>query len=133
MKKRSNIMARPKKTTSKRSTPKKTTPKKATAKRTPKKTTPKAQSKDAIIKMLKGTPSSKRPPNNPDMPQDIIDSLNHDLNAIKDLLDSFSQHLRALDRCRKAAGFSARSLCYAQTPHIIRGVLPKAKLLSYPA
>jgi hypothetical protein len=34
------------------------------------------------------------------MPQEIIDSLNHDLNAIKDSLDAYSQHLRALDRMR---------------------------------
>jgi len=102
-------MARPKKTTTK-----KATTKKATAKAKPKATTPKAQSKDAIIKMLKGT-STKRPPNNPDMPQDIIDSLNHDLNVIKELLDSFSQHLRALDRMRlngvgiKKLGFIERA------------------------
>jgi hypothetical protein len=49
------------------------------------------------------------------MPQEIIDSLNHDLNAIKDLLDSFSQHLRALDRMRlngvgiKKLGFIERA------------------------
>jgi hypothetical protein len=127
-------MARPKKTTakktpSKRATTRKANSKKATPKKTTaKRTTAKAQTKDAIVKMLQGTPSTKRPPNNPDMPQNIIDSLNHDLNAMKDLLDSFSQHLRALDRCRKAKGFSARSLRYAQTPHFIRGVLPKAKL-----
>jgi hypothetical protein len=78
----------------------------------------------AQIKLLVGTwdklgkDNSRRPPNNPDMPQNIIDNLNQDFNAIKELLDNFSQHLRALDRCRKARGFSAWSLRYAQTPHI---------------
>jgi len=116
-------MARPKKTTAKR------TPKKATAKRTPKAKSktpskraspsaskkPQANTSTAAIKLLKGAPSTKRPPNNPDVPQDIIDSLNHDLNAIKDLLDSFSQHLRALDRMRlngvgiKKMGFIERA------------------------
>jgi len=70
-----------------------------TTKATPKKATPKAQTGTAIIKMLKGT-STKRPPNNPEMPQSIIDNLNQDFNSIKELLDNFSQHLRALDRRR---------------------------------
>jgi len=90
-------MARPKKTT------KKATAKKATTKKTTtrgRKPATKAQSGSASIKLLKGAPSSKRPPNNPDMPQDIIESLNHDLNAIKNVLDDYSQHLRALDRRR---------------------------------
>ena len=54
----------------------------------------------AAIKMLKGTRDAKRPPNNPDMPQTIIDNLNTDFNSILELLDNFSQHLRALDRMR---------------------------------
>jgi len=111
-------MARPKKTIAKKTTTRgrkaTTTPKKATAKRTPKKTAGKAQTGVATIKMLKGT-STKRPPNNPDMPQNIIDSLNHDLNAIKNVLDDYSQHLRALDRMRlngvgiKKLGFIERA------------------------
>jgi len=100
-------MARPKKTTTKKTTSirgrkattrKATTTKKATP--TPKATSVNSPEGDAVIKMLKGTPSTKRPPNNPDMPKTIIDMLNHDLNAIKEMLDSFSQHLRALDRRR---------------------------------
>ena len=63
----------------------------------------------AQIKMLKNT-NERRPPNNPDMPQTIIDNLNTDFNSILELLDNFSAHLRALDRCRKARGFSAWSL-----------------------
>jgi hypothetical protein len=90
-------MARPKKITTKKTT---TRGRKATTKRTPKATAPKAQTGDAIIKMLKSTASTKKPPNNPDMPNNIIEMLNHDFNAIKEMLDSFSQHLRALDRRR---------------------------------
>jgi len=37
----------------------------------------------ADIKLLKGTPSTKRPPNNPDVPQATIDQLNEVLNQIK--------------------------------------------------
>jgi hypothetical protein len=101
-------MARPKKTTTKKTTStrgKKATPK-AKATRTPKAmTVPHGTSTssphgDAVIKMLKETPTTKRPPNNPDMPQNIITMLNHDLNAIRELLDNFSKHLRALDRMR---------------------------------
>jgi hypothetical protein len=68
----------------------------------------------AQIKLLKGT-SAKRPPNNPDMPQNVIDMLNTDFNSIKELLDNFSQHLRALDRMRlngvgiKKLGFIERA------------------------
>jgi len=69
----------------------------------------------AAIKMLKGTRDVKRPPNNPDMPQNIIDNLNTDFNSILELLDNFSQHLRALDRMRlngvgiKKLGFIERA------------------------
>jgi len=100
-------MARPKKTTAKKAT-RKATPKKTTAKRAPKATEPKVQTGSAIIKMLKGT-STKRPPNNPDMPQNIIDNLNTDFNSIKELLDAFSQHLRALDR-KRLNGVGVRKL-----------------------
>jgi hypothetical protein len=100
-------MARPKKNTAK-----KPTVKKATAKRTPKATTTKAQTGDAIIKMLKGT-STKRLPSNPDVPHDIINSLNTDFNSIKELLDAFSQHLRALDR-RRLNGVGVRKLGFIE-------------------
>ena len=76
-------MARPKKTTPK------ATPKKTTA-RGKAKTQDKAQmsadlkTQTAQIKLLKGT-DTKRPPNNPDMPQNIIDMLNQDFNSIKEL------------------------------------------------
>jgi hypothetical protein len=69
----------------------------------------------AQIKLLKGNDLHRRPPNNPDMPQEIIDNLNTDFNSIKELLDNFSQHLRALDRMRlngvgiKKLGFVERA------------------------
>ena len=47
--------------------------------------------------------------------------------------NALEYYAQVQDACPKARGFWARSLRYAQTPHIIRGVLPKAKLLSYPA
>jgi hypothetical protein len=65
--------------------------------------------------MLKSTPSTKRPPNNPDIPQNIITMLNQDLNAIKELLDNYAKHLRSLDRRRlngvgiKKLGFIRRT------------------------
>jgi len=95
-------MARPKKTNKKTST----RGRKATAK------TAAPKSQDAIIKLLKGT-ATRRPPNNPDVPQDIINSLNTDLNSIKELLDSFSQHLRALDR-RRLNGVGVRKLGFIE-------------------
>jgi len=68
----------------------------------------------AEIKMLKNT-NERRPPNNPDMPQTIIDNLNTDFNSILELLDNFSAHLRSLDRMRlngvgiKKLGFIERA------------------------
>jgi hypothetical protein len=92
-------MARPKKAT----TTKKTTTRKASTRGKAKtkqskglQRTPKAQSGDprvavkrvssakplqsnvGNIKMLKSTPTTKRPPNNPDIPQNIITMLNQD-------------------------------------------------------
>jgi len=112
-------MARPKKPVARKST------RKATSKKTAKgnvklHTLNKSQLSDHIkaqtaqIKMLKST-GERRPPNNPDMPQTIIDNLNTDFNSILELLDSFSQHLRALDRMRlngvgiKKLGFIERA------------------------
>jgi hypothetical protein len=71
--------------------------------------------------MLKNTATTnasggtRRPPNNPDVPKTFLDMLNHDLNAIKEMLDTFAQHLRALDRKRlngvgiKKLGFIRRT------------------------
>jgi hypothetical protein len=118
MKRKETIMARPKKSTTKR-----TPSKRATTKRTPKKTAGKAQTGTATIKMLDGmaagTPSTKRPANNPDMPQITIDNLNHTLNEVKTLLERYAQHLRALDRKRlngvgiKKMGFIERAYEFA--------------------
>jgi len=121
-------MARGKKTTARKSNTRKASARKSAAKAasvrgkaTPKlHTLNKDQLSDHIktqtadIKMLKGT-AVRRPPNNPDMPQAIIDNLNTDFNSILELLDNFSQHLRALDRMRlngvgiKKLGFIERS------------------------
>jgi len=114
-------MARPKKTSNKKATRGRKATTKAKATRTPKaKTQDKAQMSASIkaqtaeIKLLKST-STKRPPNNPDMPQNIIDNLNQDFGSILELLDNFSQHLRALDRMRlngvgiKKLGFIRRT------------------------
>ena len=60
----------------------------------------KAQAGIGDIKMLSAKPSTKRPPNNPDVPQSTIEQLNTMLNEIKNILDAFAQHLRALDRRR---------------------------------
>jgi len=91
---------------------KKTTTKKETA--TPKAgNPPKAKTGTADIKLLKGTPSTKRPPNNPDVPQATIDQLNEVLNQIKTLLDDYAQHLRALDR-RRLNGVGVRKLGFIE-------------------
>jgi len=109
-------MARPKKTTTKKATRgRKATPK-ARMTKTPDKAKLSADLKaqTAEIKLLKGT-ATRRPPNNPDMPQNIIDNLNQDFGSILELLDNFSQHLRALDRMRlngvgiKKLGFIERA------------------------
>jgi hypothetical protein len=102
-------MARPKKTARKAQTSAKSGARKSTTKtrqaKSPKLPTTKDElsahikAQTAEIKMLKST-GERRPPNNPDMPQNIIDNLNQDFNSIKELLDNFSQHLRALDRMR---------------------------------
>jgi len=107
-------MARPKKTTTKKTTTRgrKATPKAKTPDKAKLSASIKAQT--AEIKLLKST-STKRPPNNPDMPQNIIDNLNQDFGSILELLDNFSQHLRALDRMRlngvgiKKLGFIERA------------------------
>jgi hypothetical protein len=47
------------------------------------------------------------------MPANIIKMLNEDLNSIKELLDNFSQHLRALDR-RRLNGVGVRKLGFIE-------------------
>jgi len=96
---------------------KKATSKKETA--TPKASKPpKAKTGTADIKLLKGIPSTKRPPNNPDVPQATIDQLNEVLNAIKTILDDYAQHLRALDR-RRLNGVGVRKLGFIERAYEI--------------
>jgi hypothetical protein len=64
---------------------------------------------------------ARRPPNNPDMPQQMIDELETTFGDIKTELDDYAAHLRALDRKRlndvgiKRQGFIERAWEYAQT------------------
>ena len=111
--------APPKKTTAKpkaKATPKKATAKKPTAKAKAKpqtKANPKA--KAAQIKSLISSFDTRRPPNNPNVPKNLITMLSHDMGAIKEVLESFAAHLRSLDRKRlngvgiKKQGFIERA------------------------
>jgi len=100
-------MARPKKSTGRKTTKgrKASSPQTAQQSKGLQDTHPHETTSPAVIKLLKGTKTAssdgtRRPPNNPEMPQTIIDNLNQDFNSIKELLDNFSQHLRSLDRRR---------------------------------
>jgi hypothetical protein len=95
-----------------------TTKKPVAKKATTRKTT--AKTGTAGIKLLSATSKGKttntrRPPNNPDVPQVAIDNLNSMLNDLKTILDDYAQHLRALDRKRlngvgvKKLGFIERT------------------------
>jgi hypothetical protein len=114
-------MSRPKKTTRKATGRKANvrTPKTATAKRakieSAAASTPPG---DAVIKLLQSrgaAPGTRRPPNNPEVPALVIKALNDDLNNIKEALDTYAKHLRALDRKRlngvgiKKLGFIERA------------------------
>jgi hypothetical protein len=120
-------MARSKKT-AKKATTKKPTPKakKQTAEKKERleaakqfaaRKTDSKKEQNAIIKMLMNNKTAsgpiKRPPNNPDMPQNVIDNLNTDFNSIKEVLDNFSQHLRSLDR-RRLNGVGVRKLGFIE-------------------
>jgi hypothetical protein len=99
---------------------KKTTPKaKTTRKATQKQTTAKAKTGTAAIKLLSATgKSTRRPPNNPDVPQTTIDHLNTMLNDLKAILDDYSQHLRALDR-KRLNGVGVRKLGFIERAYEI--------------
>jgi hypothetical protein len=93
--------------------------KKATTKAQASKTaSKKPQTGTADIKMLSAKPSTKRPPNNPDVPQATIDHLNTMLNDLKTILDSYAQHLRALDR-RRLNGVGVRKLGFIERAYEI--------------
>jgi hypothetical protein len=74
-----------------------------------------AKAQVGSIKMLSAKPSTKRPPNNSDVPHAVILHLNDMLNELKDVLTDYSQHLRSLDRMRlngvgvKKLGFVERA------------------------
>jgi hypothetical protein len=86
----------------------KSTKKKTVAKKT---AAPKAQV--GSIKMLSAKPSTKRPPNNSDVPHQVILHLNDLLNELKDVLTDYSQHLRSLDRMR-LNGVGVRKLGFVE-------------------
>jgi hypothetical protein len=96
---------------------KKSTPKKAVAKKTTaRKPRATAGKQTSGIKLLSAKGKGvRRPPNNPDVPQETIDRLNTTLNELKTILDDYAQHLRALDRQRlngvgvKKLGFIERA------------------------
>jgi hypothetical protein len=106
------------------------------AKKTANKTT-KAKPKATPKKPAAKKPANKKPaskkqiirrpdPNLPPSAEVVNEITNNVLNLIEQLED-YTANLRALDRCRKAKGFSARSLRYAQTPHIYSWSFAKGK------
>jgi hypothetical protein len=91
--------------------------KKETRKPAAKKTT--AGKQTAGIKLLSATgKATRRPPNNPDIPQDTIDNLNAMLNELKSILDDYAQHLRALDR-RRLNGVGVKKLGFIERAYEI--------------
>jgi hypothetical protein len=70
--------------------------------------------------------TAKRPPNNPNVPQQTINSITAMFNAIKSELDGYAAHLRALDRRRlnivgiNRQGFIRRAYAFAEeTPQFL--------------
>jgi hypothetical protein len=105
-----------KKTAAKKPVAKKTAAKKPTAK----KTTAKAAPKNAIAAMNKQLSAlTRRPPNNPELPADYIQSIYAGLIYMKSVLEEHAAHLRSLDRKRlngvgiKKTGFIERALALA--------------------
>jgi hypothetical protein len=97
--------------------------KKTKTAKTAKKTTKVASTrkpKTGNIKLLSATgkAGTRRPPNNPDVPQTTIDLLNHTLNDLKATLDDYSQHLRALDR-KRLNGVGVRKLGFIERAYEI--------------
>jgi hypothetical protein len=123
-------MPRPKKTNTRKTANKKTNTKQATQKG---KSKPKSANKAKGTKQSKGLQSEinqlaiRRPSPNLQPSINIINMITTDLHSIIEALDNFAANLRALDRCRKAKGFSAWSLRYAQTPHINSWSFAKGK------
>jgi len=72
-------------------------------KATPKKPAPKAKTKPKTAQMKSFISSffdTRIPPNNPNMPKNLIAMLTADFGSIKKMLESFAAHLRSLDRKR---------------------------------
>jgi len=136
-------MARPKKTNTRKTANKKATTKKTTPKAKAK-AKPVAKAKKANQTQELQLPVIRRPdPNLPPSPH-LIDEITHDLLTIIELVEEYAANLRALDRCRKAKGFSAWSfakhkplqksiLSYQIKKTIKTTVSPLAKLPCYPA
>jgi hypothetical protein len=95
----------------------KATKKPVAKKATTRKTT--AKTGTAGIKLLSATgKGTRRPPNNPDVPQTTIDNLNSMLNDLKTILDEYAQHLRALDR-KRLNGVGVRKLGFIERAYEI--------------
>jgi len=107
-----------KKTTNKKPVAKKPIAKKATVAKAAPKAKAMSKSKLLDVKLLEATHKklAKRPPSSPDMPMQYIEYINADLNAVKETLEEYANHLRSLDRKRlngvgiKLQGFVDRSL-----------------------
>jgi len=137
-------MARPKKTTARKANSKKPTAKKAAPKTKAKAKPANAKAKKANQTQELQLPIIRRPdPNLPPSPH-LIDEITHDLLTIIELVEEYAANLRALDRCRKAKGFSAwsfakhkplqKSIPSCQIKKTIKTtVSPLAKLPCYPA
>jgi hypothetical protein len=96
-------------------TNKETVEKKATTRKTTERTG------TAGIKLLTATNKGKttrRPPNNPDVPERVIELINMALNDLKTILDDYAQHLRALDR-RRLNGVGVRKLGFIERAYEI--------------
>jgi hypothetical protein len=115
--------AAPKKPAAKKPAAKKTAANKPSAKKaTPAKAAAKtANKKNIIAKFPKdiGKVDTRRPPNNPEMPMEFIGQIEHGFIEVRNHLEAYSAHLRALDRMRlngvglKKLGFIGRALLLA--------------------
>jgi len=137
-------MARPKKTNTRKPTAKKATTKKAAPKSKAKGKPTNAKAKKANQTQTLQLPVIRRPDQNLPPSPHLIDEITHDLLTIIEVVEEYAANLRALDRCRKAKGFSAwsfakhkplqKSILSCQIKKTIKTtVSPLAKLPCYPA
>jgi hypothetical protein len=90
-------------TTKKTTTVKKPTAKKPVAKAKAKpKTSSRPTGRAATLKLPRATATkgTRRPPITSTIPQTVLDSINSDLNSVKNYLADYAEHLRSLDRKR---------------------------------